>query len=96
MDIVQVSLKVLDFFLQNFLKSLVSGGTSSFTVNLNSSPTGIVTIPIGSSDTDKAVSNTSMLQFTAANWNIPQTVAMIGRDIYVTVTNFFQKKKRRK
>ncbi|WP_020467890.1 beta strand repeat-containing protein, partial [Zavarzinella formosa] len=56
------------------------GGTASFTVTLNSQPTGDVTIPVSSSNTAEGTANTTSLTFTPANWNIPQTVIVTGVD----------------
>ncbi|MCB1052742.1 MAG: IPTL-CTERM sorting domain-containing protein [Acidobacteria bacterium] len=45
-----------------------------FNVSLESEPTADVMIPVVSSDTTEATVSPSMLTFTAANWNVPQTV----------------------
>jgi hypothetical protein len=55
-----------------------SGLTQSFTVVLNSLPTANVTIPISSSNTAEGTVSTSILTFTPANYNIPQTVFVNG------------------
>jgi hypothetical protein len=54
------------------------GGTATFTVDLTSQPTGNVTIPISSSNTAEGTTNVSSLTFTPANWNVPQTVTIMG------------------
>ncbi|MCP4189968.1 MAG: hypothetical protein GY768_05000, partial [Planctomycetaceae bacterium] len=56
------------------------GSVVSFTIELDSEPTGDVTLPISSSDsTEGSVSPTSIV-FTASNWNVPQTVTVTGVD----------------
>jgi hypothetical protein len=57
-----------------------NGDATTFAVSLDAAPTADVVIPLGSSDaTEGAVSPTS-LTFTAANWNVPQTVTVTGVD----------------
>lgn len=56
------------------------GGTSSFTVVLNSPPTDNVTIPVTSSNITEGIVSPSSLLFTETNWNIPQTVIITGVD----------------
>ncbi len=57
-----------------------SGGTVTFTVVLNSEPVADVTIPVSSSNTAEGVVSASPLTFTAANWNVAQTVTVTGVD----------------
>jgi hypothetical protein len=57
-----------------------AGGTATFTVVLLSQPTADVVIPISSSDTAEGTVAPTSLTFTAANWNIPQTVTITGVD----------------
>jgi uncharacterized repeat protein (TIGR01451 family) len=57
-----------------------AGGSASFTVVLNSQPTADVVIPVASSDTTEGTVSTSSLTFTAADWNVPQTVTVHGVD----------------
>jgi hypothetical protein len=72
-----------------------AGGTDTFTVELRSQPTSNVTITLASSDTTEGTVSTTSLTFTAANWNAPQTVTVIGQDdgivdgdqVYTVVTN---------
>ncbi len=64
----------------NGLTTTEAGGTASFTVVLDSQPTSDVTIPVASSNTGEGIVSTSSLTFTAANWNIPQTVTVTGVD----------------
>lgn len=56
------------------------GGTSSFTVVLNSPPTGDVTLPVSSSNILEGTVSPSSLLFTESNWNIPQTITITGVD----------------
>jgi hypothetical protein len=65
------------------LTTTEQGGTASFKVYLNSAPTGTVTIPISSSNTQEGTASTSQLVFTIANWNIAQTVTVRGVDDHV-------------
>ncbi len=63
----------------NNLLTTESGGTASFTVALHSQPRGDVTINVAS-DSAEGVASPSQLIFTAANWNVPQTVTVTGQD----------------
>ena len=56
------------------------GGQATFTVVLNSQPTANVTIALSSSKTDRRHREPSVLTFTPANWNAPQTVTVTGVD----------------
>ncbi|MEP0891962.1 hypothetical protein NDI53_27545 [Leptolyngbya sp. NM3-A1] len=55
-----------------------AGGTATFTVVLNTVPTGTVTLPLSVSDTNAASLDQPTLTFTEQNWNQPQTVAVTG------------------
>ncbi|HYO09542.1 MAG TPA: tandem-95 repeat protein, partial [Tepidisphaeraceae bacterium] len=55
-----------------------AGGQASFNVRLNSQPTGDVTIGITSGNTAEGTLSTTLLTFTAANWNVDQTVTVTG------------------
>jgi hypothetical protein len=57
-----------------------AGGTASFTVVLTSEPTADVVIPVASSDTTEGTVSAASLTFTAADWNVPQTVTVTGVD----------------
>jgi hypothetical protein len=57
-----------------------SGGTATFTVALNAPPTSDVVIPLSTSDTTEGTVSPASLTFTAANWNVPQTVTVTGVD----------------
>ena len=54
--------------------SVLEGESGSYTVVLNTQPTGTVTITAGSSDTTVATVMPSSLTFTTTNWNTVQTV----------------------
>jgi len=55
-----------------------AGGTASFTVKLDTQPTGNVTIGLSSSDTQEGRIGSSSLRFTNKNWAAPQTVTITG------------------
>ena len=55
-----------------------AGGTTTFTVVLNSRPTANVTIPLQSSDTGEGIVATSSVTFTEDNWSAKQTVVVTG------------------
>lgn len=55
-----------------------AGGTVSFNVVLATQPTADVTIPVSSSDTTEGTTSVGSLTFTAANWNVAQTVTVTG------------------
>jgi len=57
-----------------------SGSTDTFTVKLNTLPTGNVVIDLSSDDTGEATVSPATLTFTTANWNTPQTVTITGVD----------------
>ncbi|MCP4755929.1 MAG: hypothetical protein GY866_34145 [Proteobacteria bacterium] len=57
-----------------------SGGTSSFTVMLNSMPDGDVVFVLASSDTTEGTVGPSSLTFTVSDWNSEQTVVLTGVD----------------
>ena len=57
-----------------------NGGTASFSVVLNSQPTADVIIGLSSSDTTEGTLSTASLTFTAADWNVAQTVTVTGVD----------------
>lgn len=55
-------------------------GTSTFTVRLNSLPSGPVTYTVTSSNTLEGTVSPGTLAFTVANWSSPQTVTVTGAD----------------
>jgi uncharacterized delta-60 repeat protein len=54
------------------------GGTAQFTVVLDTTPTGNVTIAVSSSNTAEGTVSTNLLTFTPANFGTPQTVTVTG------------------
>ena len=54
------------------------GGTATYTVRLNTQPSGNVTITPGSSDSGAVSVSPASLTFTAANWNTLRTVSVTG------------------
>lgn len=56
------------------------GGTAEFTVELATEPLAPVTVTVGTTKADEATANPQMLTFTAANWDVPQTVTLAGVD----------------
>lgn len=62
------------------LRTTEGGGTSSFTIVLDSQPTADVSIPITSGDLSEAGVSASLITFTAANWYLPQTITVTGVD----------------
>ncbi len=52
------------------------GGTGEFTAQLSGIPTGPVTVTIGASPGGQCTYSTSTLNFTTANWNVPQPVTV--------------------
>ena len=57
-----------------------SGGTATFTVELDSKPTGNVVLGVASSDTDEGTVSPSVLTFTPSDWSDAQTVTLTGVD----------------
>jgi hypothetical protein len=57
-----------------------AGGAASFTAVLKSQPVSDVVIPVASSDPTEGSVAASMLTFTVANWNAPQTITVTGVD----------------
>ncbi|MCA9085301.1 MAG: hypothetical protein KDA81_14650, partial [Planctomycetaceae bacterium] len=57
-----------------------TGGSATFTVVLNSVPTGNVVIDLSSSDVTEGTMSPSSLVFTPSNWNAVQTVTVTGLD----------------
>ncbi|MBX7103317.1 MAG: DUF4347 domain-containing protein [Gemmataceae bacterium] len=60
-----------------------AGGKATFTVVLTSQPTATVTIPVSVSNPGEGTVTVSSLTFTAANWNVAQTVTVTGVDDFV-------------
>src|SRR5690606_30188424 len=57
-----------------------AGDTATFTVVLDTQPSADVSIALSSSDTSEGTVAPASLTFTAANWNILQTVTVTGVD----------------
>jgi large repetitive protein len=57
-----------------------TGAAVTFTVVLGSEPTADVTVPLSSSDATEGAVSPASLVFTAASWNVPQTVTVSGVD----------------
>jgi len=57
-----------------------SGDTAQFTAQLDAVPTANVTFDIDTSNASEAVPLTTQITFTPTNWNIPQTVMVLGID----------------
>src|SRR5690606_9458665 len=57
-----------------------AGGTANFSVVLNTQPAADVTIALSSSDTTEGTVAPASVVFTAANWNVAQTVTVTGVD----------------
>jgi hypothetical protein len=57
-----------------------TGGTATFTIVLNSPPSGIVTISLTSSDPSEGTVSPPWVTFTPLDWNIPQPVTVTGQD----------------
>ena len=64
----------------NNLFTAESGSTATFTVALETQPLADVTINVTSSDIAEGTVSPSTLTFTAADWNVPQTVTVTGVD----------------
>lgn len=65
-------------FSQASITTSENGGTATFTVVLNTRPTGPVTLPLALSDTGAASLSLSEVSFTTDDWNQPQTVTVTG------------------
>ncbi|PHS11692.1 MAG: hypothetical protein COA78_09260 [Blastopirellula sp.] len=57
-----------------------SGTSDTFRVVLTAQPLTDVVLTISSSDTGEVIANVTTLTFTAANWNVAQTVTVTGVD----------------
>jgi hypothetical protein len=57
-----------------------AGGVATFTLKLNSQPTANVTIPLSSTRVAEGTISPASVTFTAANWNVAQTVTLTGVD----------------
>ncbi|MFC1748885.1 FG-GAP-like repeat-containing protein [Pseudomonadota bacterium] len=55
-----------------------AGGTDSFTIQLNSSPSADVVIDLYSSDVSEGTISQNQLVFNSGNWNSPETIVITG------------------
>ena len=62
------------------LRTTESGGTATFTVALDSEPTGDVALDVASTDTDEGTAMPAALTFTSSDWSTAQTVTLTGVD----------------
>ncbi len=62
------------------LTTTEAGGSATFTLVLNSRPTGDVTIALSSSDLTEGTVSPAGVTFTPATWNTPRTVTVTGVD----------------
>jgi hypothetical protein len=62
------------------LTTTEAGGSDFFTIVLTAQPAADVTITFTSSDTTEGTLPVSSVTFTSANWNLPQTVNVVGVD----------------
>ena len=62
------------------LRTTESGGTATFTVRLDSEPTGDVALDVASSDTGEGTAAPAVLTFTSSTWSTAQTVTLTGVD----------------
>ena len=56
------------------------GGTALLSVRLNSRPTGIVVVPVSSSDPAEGEVSTNLLTFYPRSWDVPQELILTGVD----------------
>ena len=64
----------------NRLVTTESGGTATFTVVLDSEPTGNVELDVASSETAEGTAAPAILTFTSSTWSTAQTVTLTGVD----------------
>lgn len=57
-----------------------AGGSTNFTVRLDTAPTADVTVTVVSSNPNEGTPSTGSLAFTTTDWNIPQPVTVTGQD----------------
>ena len=62
------------------LRTTESGGTATFTVALDSEPTGDVALDVASTDTAEGTVMPATLTFTSSDWSTAQTVTLTGVD----------------
>lgn len=59
------------------------GESATFSVTLTSQPVALVVIAVTSNAPDEGLPDSSQLQFTSENWNVPQAVRVTGVDDFV-------------
>src|SRR5882672_8753014 len=69
------------------LTTTEGGGTATFTVVLDSSPSANVTIGLSSSDLTEGTVSPASVTFTSGNWNTAQTVTVTGVNDFVADGN---------
>ena len=62
------------------LSTTEAGGTVTFTISISTQPVGTVTIPLSTSNANEGTIAVTQVAFTAANWQVPQGVAVTGVD----------------
>jgi hypothetical protein len=65
------------------LSTTEAGGTATFTVQLNTRPTGEVVIPVASETYSELAVSVNELRFYPRDWDVPQTVTVTGVDDYL-------------
>lgn len=65
------------------LSTTEAGGAADFHIVLNSQPLDTVTLAFASDNPLEGVTNVSEATFDASNWNVAQTVTVIGQDDFV-------------
>jgi len=63
------------------------GSTATFTIALNSPPSGTVTIELSSNDTSEGTVSPASVTFTSLTWNTSQTVTVTGVDDFAVDGN---------
>src|SRR5439155_1660009 len=69
------------------LTTTEGGGTATFTVVLDSSPSANVTVGLSSNDLTEGTVAPASVTFTSANWNTAQTVTVTGVNDFVADGN---------
>ncbi|NOY90836.1 MAG: hypothetical protein GXP55_06450 [Deltaproteobacteria bacterium] len=71
----------------NPLNTTETGSTDTFTIKLNSEPFSSVTINLSSDDVSEGTVSPASVTFTAADWNVNQTITVTGVDDFVADGN---------
>jgi VCBS repeat-containing protein len=64
-----------------------AGGTATFDIVLSVVPSADVTINLTSSNPAEGVTSVNSVVFTSTNWNVPQTVTVVGQNDFVVDGN---------